>query len=226
MRINAASIGNIPFTEFGQQVEELVQGGVDFFHVDIMDGHYVPNLCFPVSVISDLKQKYPHCTCEVHMMVDDPASYIDRIAAAGADYASFHIDSTPFIRRTLTQIQKQNMKAGVVINPSQRIDLLEPYIQLLDYVTLMAVEPGFAGQKFLPGSMERLRELALLRKKHNAAFQIMVDGGVAYDILPDLLRNGADMFVNGIYTIFKQKEGITAACKKFTEFVKDIPCEI
>ncbi|MFV0411752.1 MAG: ribulose-phosphate 3-epimerase, partial [Oscillospiraceae bacterium] len=115
MVINAPSLANINFMQFGEQVEQLVEGGVRFFHVDIMDGHYVPNLCFPPTVVRDLKEKYPECTVEVHLMVDDPISYLEKLKEYGADYVSFHADSTNFVVRTLMAIKKLGMKAGIVL---------------------------------------------------------------------------------------------------------------
>lgn len=224
MVINAPSLANINLLDFGKQVDELVEAGVQFFHIDLMDGHYVKNLCFPVSVVKALKQKYPNCVAEVHMMVDNPMDYIDTLKQYGADYVAFHCDSTSFVRRTITTIQAAGMKAGVVLNPSQRIDTIEPYANLLDYIIFMAVEPGFAGQKFLPGSMERLAELARFRKDKGYNFKILVDGGVNYDIAADCVLNGADMLVTGIYMVFEQPDGILGACNRFKNTLKDIEC--
>ena len=226
MTINAASLANIPITDFPAQMEQLYAGGCRWFHVDLMDGHYVPNLLFPVSAVQQIKQKYPDCTMEVHLMVTDPANYIARMRDAGCDMLSFHLDATSFVRRTLSEIHAAGMKAGVVLNPSQRIDLLEPVAGLFDYVVFMSVEPGFAGQKFLPGSLERLAELARFRKEHGLSFQIIVDGGVHYGILRDIIENGCDAVVTNIYTIFGQPEGIEAACRKFDEATAGVTCKI
>ena len=125
MVINAPSLANINLLDFGKQVSELVEGGVRFFHVDLMDGHYVNNLCFPLTVVKNLKDKYPDCVVEVHMMVENPIDYIEVLKQYGADYVAFHCDSTSFIRRTITTIQAVGMKAGIVLNPSQRIDIIE-----------------------------------------------------------------------------------------------------
>lgn len=224
MVINAPSLANINLLDFGVQLSELVKGGVRFFHVDLMDGHYVKNLCFPVDVVRSLKEKYPECVVEVHLMVDNPIDYVDRLKQYGADYVAFHCDSTNFVRRTITAIQNNGMKAGVAINPSQRIDVIEPYADVLDYVIFMAVEPGVAGQKFLPGSMERLAELARLRKEKELDFKILVDGGVNYSIAADCVKNGADILVTGIYIVFNQSDGIVSACKRFEDTIKDFTC--
>ena len=226
MVINAPSLANIPLLDFPSQVQELYDAGVRFFHVDIMDGHYVPNLCFPTSLVGELKEKYPDCTVEVHLMVDDPFRYIDQMKALGADWLSFHCDSTRFVRRGLTMIRAAGMRAGVVLNPSQQVSVLEPYGQLLDYVVFMSVEPGFAGQKFLPGSMERLRELSAFRRRQGLSFSIIVDGGVSYANAAEAVRAGADALVTNIYMIFRQKDGITAACQRFRRELEGVAADI
>lgn len=226
MVINAPSLANISLMNFNKEVSQLVEGGVSFFHVDLMDGHYVPNLCFPATVVKDIKEVYPENIVEVHLMVDNPMDYIERLKEYGADYVSFHIDSTSFVLRTIDTIKKSGMKAGVVINPSQRIEIIQPFAHLVDYIVLMTVEPGFAGQRFLDGSMNRLRELAIYRKENQLNYQILIDGGVDYDIAEDCVKNGADILVTGNYVVFKQEIGITEACERFGERLKGISCEI
>lgn len=213
--LNTASIINVSFLHMKEQIDELVAGGTKYFHIDLMDGHYVPNLCMPMELIRELKTAYPQISMDIHMMVTNPVDYIPRLKAAGADYVSFHTDSTPFVRRTLSTIREAGMKAGIIINPSQRIDHIEPFIHCFDMATLMAVEPGFSGQAFLDGSMERLEELCALRRKHNASFIISVDGGVDYERGKICKEMGVDMIVGTRHTIFFQPEGILEACRRF-----------
>lgn len=215
MVINDPSLANINLLDFGKDVQELYSSGVRMFHVDLMDGHYVRNLCFPANVVKSLKEKYPDVTIEVHMMVDNPFDYVNQMAEYGCDWLSFHLDSTSFSRRLITNIHNEGMKAGVAINPSQPISLIEPLLDYLDYVVFMSVEPGFAGQKFIPGSMERLAELNALRTKHGRDFKIIVDGGVNYDIAKETVENGADALVTNIYMIFNQPDGLRKACERF-----------
>jgi ribulose-phosphate 3-epimerase len=189
-------------------------------HIDLMDGHYVPNLYFPLRIISDLKNDYPQLTIDVHMMVTNPLDYIPRLAEVGADYVSFHTDSTNFIIRTLESIERYKMHGGVVVNPSQRIDSIEPYVDLLEMVTLMAVEPGFAGQRFMERTLGRLEELAAIRKRTGTEFLINVDGAINYENLTPSIRRGANVIVTGIYTIFQQEGGIIEACRKFDATVE------
>ena len=116
--INTASIINVSFLRMKEELDELVAGGTTFFHIDLMDGHYVPNLCLPIKLLAELKEAYPQVTMDVHMMVSNPNDYIARLKEAGADYVSFHTDSTPFVRRVINNIRAAGMKPGIIINPS------------------------------------------------------------------------------------------------------------
>ena len=219
--INSPSIANCNTLYLRENIEELKAAEVTFLHVDLMDGNYVPNLCFPVRLMKDLKNEYPNMILDVHMMVTDPISYVDRMAEAGVDYLSFHTDSTPFVIRTIDSIRKTGMKPGVVVNPSQRIDSVTPYVEKVDMVTLMAVEPGFAGQKFMMGTVDRVAELATIRKKCGHDFLINVDGAMTYEGLTPCVRRGANVIVTGIFTIFQQPEGIKGACAHFKTACKE-----
>jgi len=211
---NSPSIANSNMLELSGDIESLIEGGAKFLHVDLMDGHYVPNLCFPLRVISDIKERYPEIVIDLHMMVADPISYVPRVSDAGADYVSFHSDSTPFVIRTVNAIRSAGMKPGIVINPSQGVDVIRPYAKLLDMVTLMAVEPGFAGQQFMPDAIGRVLEAARIRKEMSLEFLINVDGAINKESVIPCVRNGANVLVTGIFTVFRQPEGIVAACKK------------
>jgi ribulose-phosphate 3-epimerase len=213
--INSASIANCDLLRIGQQIDELIRGNVRFMHIDLMDGHYVPNLGFPLNIVKAVKQAHPDIVADVHLMVSNPFDYVDVLAGYGADYFSFHLDSTNFSIRLIKLIQSKGMKAGVVINPSQRIDIIEPLAPYLDLVVLMTVEPGYAGQKFMDGSLDRLAMLNALRQKAKARFLISVDGGIDYPNSHASLEIGADILVTGIYTVFNQPDGLTEACLRF-----------
>jgi len=213
--INAPSIANCDLLNIGKQIDEIIAGNVTFLHIDLMDGNYVPNLLFPTSIVKAIKTKYPNIITDVHLMVNNPDNYVDLLKKYGADYVSFHIDSTSFVIKLLTKIRNKGIKGGVVINPSQRIDIIEPFINYLDYVVLMTVEPGYAGQIFMEGSLERLDELNKLREKYNAKFLISIDGGIDYPNSKECLKRGAEILVTGIYTVFNQTDSLTEACIRF-----------
>lgn len=213
--LNSVSVINCGFLNLKRELDELVLGGAPMFHIDLMDGHYVPNLCMPVGYIAELKRAYPDILMDVHLMVDNPADYISRLADAGADYVSFHTDATRFVRRVLDGIRAAGMKPGVVVNPSQRVDHLEPFAAQLDMVTMMTVEPGFAGQPFLEGGMERLEQVAALRESLGCSFLINVDGGIDMERGRRCREIGVDVIVGTVHNIFKQQGGLAEACRRF-----------
>ena len=178
--INSPSLANCNTLHIREDVEELRKAGVHFLHIDLMDGNYVPNLCFPLRFLKDLRQEYPDIILDVHMMVTDPGAYVESMAEAKVDYLSFHADSTPFAIRTIDKIRAANIRPGVVINPSQPVEVVEPYADRVEMVTLMAVEPGFAGQKFMPGTVERVE--TSLPEKYRVAEGNAIFNGVIFEI--------------------------------------------
>lgn len=213
--INSASLINVPFLELDTQLREMAEGGARWFHIDLADGHYVPNLLYPLSFIRQIKDAYPQMIMDVHVMVEGPENYVDRLKEAGSDYVSFHTDSTRYVVRTINRIHEAGMKAGVILNPSQRIDSIVPYLQFTDLVMLMAVEPGFAGQPLLPGSMERLGKIAALRREHGGKFLISVDGGIDREGARLCQEMGVDVIVGTKHNIFHQPCGLCQACEDF-----------
>lgn len=225
MIIAAPSLANCDLFRLAADVNELAEAGLEWMHIDVMDGHYVPNLCLPISVVADLKRHHPQLKADVHLMVTDPLGYVERLCTAGADAVSFHLDATGFARRVVSVIQEAGMQAGIVLNPSQRVDLLEPVAPYLDFVTLMTVEPGVAGQPMLPGSYERLSEVAALRDCLGANFRIQIDGGVTHESAREYVLRGADILTTGKYVTFDQPEGITVAVAQLTTELADAEAE-
>lgn len=223
--INAPSLANCNIFTIGEEIDAMIRGGVHFVHVDISDGHYVPNLMFPLSIVKNIKDRYPELTVDVHLMVTNPEDYVDRMKEDGADYLSFHIDSTRFSRRLIDRIQKAGMKAGVILNPSQPVSLLEPLVHFVDYVVLMTVEPGFAGQKFMHDAIGRLEELQALKERTGTDFLISIDGGIDMEHSVECMKRGAEILISGIYTVFRQSDGLEKACARYQKEMESIQKE-
>lgn len=220
--INAPSLANCNIFTIGEEMDEMIKGGVHLVHVDISDGHYVPNILFPLSIVKHIKERYPELMVDVHLMVTNPEEYVDRMKQDGADYLSFHIDSTRFSRRLIEKIHNAGMKAGIILNPSQPICLLEPLVHFVDYVVLMTVEPGFAGQKFMHDAIGRLEELQALKERTGTNFLISIDGGIDMEHSRECIKRGAEILISGIYTVFHQPDGLEKACARYQEEMESI----
>ena len=190
--------------------------GIKILHIDIMDGHYVPNLCFDTGMVGLIRKNYSFLL-DVHLMVTNPADYILPLAAAGADYVSFHLDATHFPVRTLNQIRENGMKGGVGLNPAQSPELLRETLPYLDFVLVMGVEPGFSGQRFLEGTVEKVSRLRDMREQLGLSYLIEADGGVDRENTVTLLENGADILVSGAFGVFEGRNGLEQDCKEYQE---------
>lgn len=217
--INLPSLANSDFLTLGSDLDAFIDAGVKAVHVDVMDGHYVPNLCFSVDMVRSLRRNHPDLVIDAHLMVDDLIPYIGPLQQAGCDAVSFHLDSTRFARRAVTQIQAAGMRAGVALNPSTPIDSIVPVLPYLDYVVLMTVEPGFAGQSFLPGSLERLEALAALRDRESPDALIQIDGGVTFEMARACAEAGADALVTGVFTVYDPSLSRRDAVQKYDAFM-------
>lgn len=204
------------FLNYKENLDILEQVGNTILHLDVMDGHYVPNLCFNLDQIRGIRQNYPFLL-DVHLMVTNPEDYIEPLKNAGADYVSFHLDATSFSIRLIRQIQKLGMKAGVVLNPSQPVSLLSEAVPYVDYVLLMGVEPGFSGQSFIPGTIDKIRALSRIREQQNLKFLIEADGGIDDDNSVICLRAGADILVSGAFGVFRNRNGLKQDYLDFRE---------
>ncbi len=168
----------------------------DLFHVDVMDGHFVPNISFGFSIIKQIKS-VAEKPLDVHLMISEPDQYLRDFKDAGADWLSVHYETCPHLHRTIQQIRELDMKPGVVINPHNNVDLLQDILPDVDFVLLMSVNPGFGGQHFIANAYKRIARLDELRKKHNPDLLIEVDGGVDTSNAAQLVRTGADILVAG-----------------------------
>lgn len=201
---------------FKKDLDILENTGIKILHIDIMDGHYVPNLCFDTGMVRLIRKNYSFLL-DVHLMVTNPADYILPLAAAGADYVSFHLDATHFPVRVLGQIRANGMKGGVVLNPAQSPELLRETLPYLDFVLVMGVEPGFSGQRFLEGTVEKVSRLRDMREQLGLSYLIEADGGVDRENTVTLLENGADILVSGAFGVFEGRNGLEQDCKEYQE---------
>lgn len=192
----APSILSADFGHLAEQVRMVEQAGADLIHVDVMDGHFVPNITIGPVVVQWLRP-VTSLPLDVHLMIEDADRYIESFAKAGANLISVHFEACPHLNRTLQLIHSQNCKAGVVLNPASPVEWLEDSLTDLDYVLLMSVNPGFGGQRFLSNVLKKVEKLKLMRAQTGLSFAIEIDGGMALTNLRETLHAGADWIVAG-----------------------------
>ena len=192
----APSILSADFAHLADQVHAVEEAGVAVIHVDIMDGHFVPNITIGPPVVKSLR-KATKLDLDCHLMIEDPDKYIPAFAEAGANWISVHQEACVHLHRTLECIHEHNCRAGVVINPATPVDTLSEILEMVDYVLVMSVNPGFGGQKFISNSLHKLSRLARIREERNLSYRIEVDGGVALDTVQKIVRAGAEILVAG-----------------------------
>jgi len=192
----APSILAADFACLGDGIRAVEKGGATLLHVDVMDGHFVPNISIGVPVVASLR-KATRLPLDVHLMIENPEQYIPLFAEAGADMISVHQEATPHLDRALTMIREHGCKPGAVINPATPVAMLSEVLGIVDHVLVMSVNPGFGGQKFIPGALEKIRQLKLARERYNVGFRIEVDGGVGPENVTELVRSGAEILVAG-----------------------------
>jgi ribulose-phosphate 3-epimerase len=192
----APSILASNFARLGDDIRAVEQGGADVIHVDVMDGHFVPNITIGVPVVESLR-KATRLPLEAHLMIERPEEYIERFIRAGANRVLVHQESTVHLDRALTMIRELGAQAGAVINPATPVATLTDVFDKVDTVLVMSVNPGFGGQKFIPGAIEKIRQLNQWRTRYNGAFRIEVDGGVDAGNTAQLAQAGTNTFVAG-----------------------------
>jgi len=192
----APSILASDFAHLADQVERATAGGAGVIHVDIMDGHFVPNLTMGPPLVKSLRQA-TRLPLDCHLMIDNPDQFIAEFADAGADWISVHQEACPHLNRTLHLIKQHNCRAGVVINPATPVDTLCEVLDIVDYVLVMSVNPGFGGQKFLPGTLHKMRRLSEIRSERGYQYRIEVDGGIALETVAQVVQAGAEILVAG-----------------------------
>jgi len=192
----APSILAADFAHLSEQVDAAVRGGGTIIHVDIMDGHFVPNLTLGPVVVSSLR-KATDLPLDCHLMIERPDEFIPEFAEAGADWISVHQEVCRHLHRTLNLIRSHDIAPGVVLNPATPIETLSEVLDIVDHVLIMSVNPGFGGQKFIPGAVHKIRRLAEWRAQARLNFRIEVDGGIDLDTVGEVVRAGAEILVAG-----------------------------
>jgi len=192
----APSILSADFARLGEQVQPALDGGATLLHLDVMDGHFVPNITMGPRVVAALR-KVVKVPLDAHLMIENPDQYVPAFVEAGADWISVHQEACVHLHRTLGLIRGLGVQAGVVINPATPVETLVEVLDMVDFVLVMSVNPGFGGQRFIPHSLEKIRRLAQLRQQRGLKFRIEVDGGVALDTVAEIVRAGAEILVAG-----------------------------
>ena len=209
----APSILAADFARLGEQVLEVEKGGAQRIHVDVMDGHFVPNLSMGPAVVQGLR-RVTRLPLEVHLMVNHPAQFVDSFFQAGADSLLVHQEVLPDPRPLLQKIHGRGKKVGMAVNPETAVETLEPYLKDIDLALCMTVHPGFGGQPFLPQSPERIRRLRALIDQKNPACELEVDGGIDEQTAPQTVNAGANILVIGT-AVFAAPQGSRAAVQEF-----------
>lgn len=192
----APSILSADFSKLGEDIERIDKGGADFIHIDVMDGSFVPNISFGLPVIKSIRNRSDKIF-DVHLMIDNPANYIDAFVEAGADLITVHYEADRHIDRTINYIKSKGKMAAVALNPGTPVCVLKDIINSLDMVLIMSVNPGFGGQKFIPYSLEKIREVKEMSKDGNPDLLIQVDGGIGRDNVKFVIEAGANVIVAG-----------------------------
>ena len=196
MKFILPSILSADFANLGSQVKELEENGIETLHIDIMDGHFVPNISFGFPVMKSLRP-ITNMKFDVHLMIENPSDYIEEFVNSGADMITVHFEGNNHIHRLIQSIKGYNIKAGIAINPGTPVSALKHLLQDLDLVLVMGVNPGFGGQSLIPFTIEKVKELDEIRKAQNLSFKISVDGGIKSTNYKEMLNAGADMLVAG-----------------------------
>lgn len=207
----APSILSADFARLGEEIKDVERGGADYIHVDVMDGHFVPNITIGPLIVEAIRPitKLP---LDVHLMIENPDQYIEAFANAGADYITVHVEACKHLHRTISLIKSLGVKAGVVLNPATPVSMIQHIIKDIDMVLLMSVNPGFGGQSFIPEVLPKIREVKQMADQFNPTLEIEVDGGVNEETAKLCIEAGANVLVAGsaVYNKADRKKAIEA----------------
>ena len=196
MALLAPSLLSADFVRLAEEIARVEAAGADWLHLDIMDGHFVPNLTFGPPIVAAIR-KISKLPLDVHLMVSNPAALVEQFAEAGADYLTVHVETEPHLHRLVNRIRELGVKPAVTLNPATSVDLLDEILSEVDMVLVMSVNPGFGGQKFIPASLDKIRRLRQKLKRLDRQVLIEVDGGVNQETAPQLIEAGVDVLVAG-----------------------------
>ena len=213
----APSILSADFSKLGEQVEAISRAGADYVHVDVMDGHFVPNISFGSAVMKSLN-RLETAPYDVHLMIENPDAYIADFVTEKTEFIVVHQEACRHLHRTVQNIKSHGIKAGVALNPATPVSTLECILDDIDLVLVMSVNPGFGGQKFIPGALEKIKELDSLRKEKDYNYVIEIDGGISLDNIKTVSDAGCDIFVAGS-AVFKAEN----LEKRICEFKEAVP---